>query len=353
VAAEERVFLWLHYLDPHWPYTPPRRWFSDAEPLCSALRRRSKADQMSNRSGMSARALEQCLRAYDKEVAFVDREVERLLRSFDDRRGLDAALIVLTSDHGENFGEAGLFYEHGPNAHDASLRVPLIVKGPAVARGAASTALVQLQDVAPTILALVGVAREEWPEMDGTDFGARLSQSTGQAESAAPAIGFAESAGAMFPDYPHNLLAGRPKQGYCIHEGSFALCWKGQREPTLHDRVADPRREIDVSEAHPELRARLLAARSRWTPGRARERCAHDGRFKLVERPRLEGGYRRALYDLAADPGEELDVSERHPRVRRRLGAALDEWTAGVPSFAPSQLGDEDERALRALGYVE
>jgi arylsulfatase A-like enzyme len=302
---------------------------------------------------MSARALAECRRAYDEQVAYVDREVGRLLRNLDGLRGLDAALIVLTADHGENFGEAGLFYEHGPNAHDASLRVPLIVKGPGVAQGVVEAALVQLQDVTPTILALAGVSRPEWPEMDGTDFAARLRQSAGQAKHAGPAIGFAESAGAMLPGYPNNLLAGRPKKGFCIHAGAFALCWKGQREPTLHDRVADPLRQTDVSEAHPELRARLLAARSRWTPGLARERCAHDGRFKLVERPRLEGGFQRMLYDVAADPGELADVSEQHPQALQRLGAALDEWTAGVPSFVQRQLGDEDERALQALGYVE
>jgi hypothetical protein len=77
-------------------------------------------------------------------------------------------------------------------------------------------------------------------------------------------------------------------------------------------------------------------------------------RFKLVEYPQLEGGYRRALYDLESDPVELRDVSEAHPEVADRLGRQLDRYTAELPAptTRPPRSFEQDE-ILRSLGYVE
>jgi hypothetical protein len=97
----------------------------------------------------------------------------------------------------------------------------------------------------------------------------------------------------------------------------------------------------------------MLEARERWEPGMTRERSVSDGQFKLVERPRFEGGYERALYDTQADPAETTDLREAKPRIHRDLAKALTEWTANVPGYAQGALSDEVEDQLRALGYVE
>ena len=97
----------------------------------------------------------------------------------------------------------------------------------------------------------------------------------------------------------------------------------------------------------------MLQARKRWSPGTARERSVSDGRFKLVERPRLGGGYERALYDTQRDPAETTDIREARPEIYREFAEALTQWTRGVPGYTQDALSEEVEQQLRALGYVE
>ena len=91
-----------------------------------------------------------------------------------------------------------------------------------------------------------------------------------------------------------------------------------------------------------------------WAPEEARERTVRSRRFKLVERPRPAGGYRRFLYDLEADPRAEHDVSDRYPQVMAELQQALEGWTAELPAGQPPpQRSDEELEALRTLGYID
>ena len=77
----------------------------------------------------------------------------------------------------------------------------------------------------------------------------------------------------------------------------------------------------------------MLRAKERWKPGMTRERSVSNGRFKLVERPKFEGGYSRTLYDTRAEREETSDVRAEHPEVYRELSQALAEWTANVPGY--------------------
>jgi len=90
---------------------------------------------------------------YDSEIRHTDErlaEVLRLLRVTDDD------LVIFTSDHGEEFGEHGLF-QHGRSLNEASVRIPLIVRYPRrELAGQTSAAPVSIMDVFPTILQVVG-----------------------------------------------------------------------------------------------------------------------------------------------------------------------------------------------------
>lgn len=126
-AAARPFFLWVHLFEPHTPYAPP-------EPFRSAF-----ADP------------------YDGEIAAADAQVGRLLAELE-RRGLyERALIVVASDHGEGLGDHGEA-EHGILLYRESLHVPLLIKLPQGARaGETVGAPVGLVDVAPTVLALLGL----------------------------------------------------------------------------------------------------------------------------------------------------------------------------------------------------
>jgi arylsulfatase A-like enzyme len=119
----ERAFLFLHLNEPHRPHLPPER-FAQYAP-------------------------------YDGEIAYADEIVGRLVRYLKTHQLYDRSTIILLSDHGEGLGDHGEL-AHGLFLYDEALRVPLIVKQEGNDRaGTRVSDVVQLIDVAPTILDLV------------------------------------------------------------------------------------------------------------------------------------------------------------------------------------------------------
>lgn len=94
---------------------------------------------------------------YDSEIAHVDREVGRVLDALRDTGALDRTIVIITADHGEAFGERGLYF-HGASLYDNQIRVPLIVRVPGFAPRRVNGA-VSLVDIMPTLLELVGRPR--------------------------------------------------------------------------------------------------------------------------------------------------------------------------------------------------
>jgi len=152
-SAGTPLFLWVHYYDPHGPYEPPleyRRWDD-----------RGRSTQ-ANRSDR-----------YDAEIAYVDDQISRIVRMLRRLQMWDDTLVVVTSDHGEEFMDHGGWY-HAEELYDESVRVPLVVRMPgAAARRIAEP--VGLVDVGPTVLELVGLplvqaseGRSQAPAITGT-----------------------------------------------------------------------------------------------------------------------------------------------------------------------------------------
>ncbi len=355
VPEEQPLFLWAHYVDPHYTYNPPADFDpGEAGGPCRRLMTRVKAREIrkgrvqSDAGGMSSAALPSCSRLYDAEVAYADSEIGRLIEGLRSAGRLENAYLVFTSDHGENLGEAGLYFEHGPSVHDASLRVPLLMTGPDVAAGRDGLPIL-LHDLAPTLLGLAGVSAAERPASDGVDQTARVRGAV-PAQSQAERIAFAESGSALRVDLTRQVWSGTASAAQCFHDPRWSYCGSPGKDWSLLDRNADVSR--DASAEHPDVVARFEAARAAWQPGEVRERSARSNGFKLVERPRLEGGWQRALHDLEADPEETRDVSSAHPETAARLAAALEAWLAATPPPA-LQPSEADIEALRNLGYVD
>jgi arylsulfatase A-like enzyme len=346
--------LWVHYIDPHYPYAPPESWRDQpAGQACRDLVARAGSDLVATAhlrmdlGGESSAALADCEALYDAEIAFTDFHVGRLLDALEARGLLANTYVVFTSDHGENLGEDGLYYEHGPSVHDASLRVPLIVAGPGV-EPRVDRAIARLEDLAPTLLALARVPTAEWPPFDGMDLSSRLLSGGG----ASPESAVAESGGALLPESFFYLASGHPGDRQCINGSRFSLCVDPGGGQCLYDHVSDPFLRHDLSAGHPDVMAALLAVKARWPAGQARERTLRTARYKLVERPRLEGGWRAELYDLEADPGETRDLAVERPELSERLRGELDASFASVEPPPALELAPRELEALRALGYV-
>jgi arylsulfatase len=164
-------FVWVHYQDPHGPYTPPAGErdlrLAHERGLEDGVRRLPL--QETGDSGRGAIPRYQYLNGqreiafyragYAAEVAYMDREVGRLLDGLRER-GFDRnAVVVFSADHGEALGEGDYWFSHGEHLLDAFVRVPLMVRAPAL-RPAQRDDLVAAVDLYPTMLSLLGVTPE-------------------------------------------------------------------------------------------------------------------------------------------------------------------------------------------------
>jgi len=165
--AGEPLFLWLHLLDPHWPYAPPAEFDAGTPSARIGARWGDHATVRSVQAGSLKLGEEERRRIrelYDAEVRYADACVGRLVALLKELDLYDDALIAFASDHGEEFWEHGRF-EHGHSMYEEVLRVPLAFKlpsasgapgGPAGPTGS-SAATVSTESIVPTLLELCGL----------------------------------------------------------------------------------------------------------------------------------------------------------------------------------------------------
>ena len=159
-VGDEPFFLWVHYFDPHWPYDPPEpfgRFRGDVE---SEFDQTSLSDVMAirfRRVDFTDDDKKAFFAAYDGEIAYTDRNLERLLDAVPPGRG-ERLLVAVTSDHGEGFGEHNYFFDHGDYLWESGIHVPLILHSPALfPESKVIDAPVRLLDLAPTLLEGAGI----------------------------------------------------------------------------------------------------------------------------------------------------------------------------------------------------
>jgi arylsulfatase A-like enzyme len=130
-------FLWVHYFDPHAPYTKQPRLYQDLPDGHAGLKDRDAR--------------------YASEIRHADEGLGELLRALD-RLGLAGdTLVVVTADHGESLGEHG-YVGHGQYLYEEILRVPLVIGWPGrLPEGKVVRSPVALLDLAPTVLSLLGL----------------------------------------------------------------------------------------------------------------------------------------------------------------------------------------------------
>ena len=318
-AAEPPFLLYLHYMDPHDPYTPPpelarrfageptprqreRDWLvgGDPNPIASMLYADGPEVEVTPADLAYLEGL------YDAEVAYADRQVRVVLRALEKRRLRNDTLVVVVSDHGESFLEDG-DVKHCRSLHDREVKTPFIFALPGLQRPRRVTAPVANTDLLPTILDYV----DRW---GGTGEG------TVDRAEAGRDLGF----------------AGRSLRPWA--EGEMT---NGEADGDGHTVSESPSTAPAFS---PEP---VFSAITIW-------RSAADDRFKLIHN--LETGTWQ-LYDLRTDPEETTDVLDHAGRddYRRdfhRLRTALVEWMQATGGDDAATTREAGER-LRALGYLQ
>lgn len=157
--GDRPFFLFLHFYDPHWHYDPPEKELRIFEKEGSYRGKLTGLWQdFSKRTPktVSPADLRHLIALYDGEIRYADDELGRILDHLTSL-GMDpSTLVVVTSDHGEEFLDHGS-WEHQKTLYEEVVRVPLVLAGPRVPHRD-EQAQVSLLDVAPTILAWAGVA---------------------------------------------------------------------------------------------------------------------------------------------------------------------------------------------------
>lgn len=147
-------FAMLNYYDAHRPYLPPGAW---AHRFSSPGVRPHPRYRKENGTdpNPSADRIQGAIDAYDNAIAYLDSEVGRLLDELAERGDIGRTVIIITSDHGEEFFEHGV-WDHGNSLYGPSVRVPLVVLLPGeVAAGRVVSTPVTLRDLPATVLDLI------------------------------------------------------------------------------------------------------------------------------------------------------------------------------------------------------
>jgi arylsulfatase A-like enzyme len=149
------LFLYIHPLDPHGPYQPPSRYLHVNEEEFTPedyiyFKDLNPGVKVNQRQYRMITAL------YDGEITYVDAELDRLLDVLK-REGLyESSLIIITSDHGEQFQEHDL-WQHSNSLYQQLLHVPLIIKFPYQEEGEVVDEWVATIDIVPTVLDRLGI----------------------------------------------------------------------------------------------------------------------------------------------------------------------------------------------------
>lgn len=189
---EQRHCPWLmsvNVFDPHSPFDPPQAYLDRYDPaiLPDPLWHERQAEDhawlgaVDGSTEITLSKAKEAMAAYYAMIELIDDNVGRLLTALDASGQRQNTVIIFMSDHGELLGDHGLIGK-GARFYESLIRVPLIFSWPGhFVQGVVNTALVELIDIAPTLLELAGV---EVPErMQGQSL---LSNLSGQATPVAP-----------------------------------------------------------------------------------------------------------------------------------------------------------------------
>ncbi len=251
-------FAFCNYFDTHMPYLPPPSVAGMFGGTMDSL----DEDEAVGIGGFDERntvpseaKLLQWISRYDESLAFMDRSIGALLDSLRVRGLLENTIVILASDHGENFGEKGLLH-HGTSLYLTELRVPLLVRYPKqFPAGVRVQVPVSLADIPATVAGLTGIPRGVFPGPSLAD-AVKPGDST-RAILAEIALRPEKSKNAAFPagrGWIHSLVSDR---------WQFILEESGRVE--LYDLKTDPAELQDVSSAAENqqlvsgFRARLTA----------------------------------------------------------------------------------------------
>ncbi|MFQ5636726.1 MAG: sulfatase [bacterium] len=290
---QDKFFMWVHYKNPHDPYTPPQRYielfdstytgpFDGSRPVLDSI--------YVHKVELGDRDLSYINSLYDAEIRATDTSIDRLLKRLDEMGLTDNTLIVFSADHGEELYEHNFYFFHSCSMYEGVLRIPLIMKLPGVIpAGKVVHSQVESIDIIPTMLQLLKVPLRD--EFEGSSALPFIFEET----NGVSRLAFAERAGSIFS-------IRTPEWRYIYNPDDY----------------------------------HTYCSRSDDDSG--------DGYIIAAEE----------LYDVRSDPFEQNNLVAEYPDIARELRGRIIEWVnTNKREHKEHELTKEAEERLRALGYIK
>lgn len=155
---DKPFFLFLHFIDPHGPYSPPDKFVI---PFHSSREQILTQDQIPPSQFVPGLLnLFGYVDRYDGEILYLDTQLARLYSAFDGLQ--ENTWFLFVADHGESLGEHGVYLEHGANCYESQTHIPMALLPPKDLRTRYKSGSrlnpVSLVDIAPTAVELAGLS---------------------------------------------------------------------------------------------------------------------------------------------------------------------------------------------------
>lgn len=242
-AAEERAGPWLlsvNPFDPHPPFDPPPEYLARMDPERMPVPRFRPSDMDQQRALAAidfqttpvppdAYDARRMVAAYYAQIELLDDQIGRLLAVLEQTGQRENTVVIVTSDHGEMLGDHGLRLK-GCRFYEGLVHVPLLFSWPGHFQdGLRAAALVELIDIAPTLLDVAGLPVPE--RMQGRSLRPIL---TGQADPA-------RHRDVVRCEYHDALAMPGASQATMLYDGRHKLVvYHGHKTGELYDLAADP-----------------------------------------------------------------------------------------------------------------
>lgn len=269
-------FLFLNYMETHRPYSTRIRPGSPFRPSPEPgkLLDRLYHAVMGSDAPIPRRLVRRVVTQYDTAVYNVDAALGELFEHLRAEGLEERTLIVLTSDHGEYFGEHRLV-EHSKDVYEEALRVPLLIRAPGQSTGTIIETRVSTVDLPRLIL-------EPLPRTLAEKYTAAFPYAPGDH----PVI--AENRYTRLRDLRHPVWGARFRRvRTALFEGPWKYIRSSDGRHELYDLASDPRESRDLVTSAPEVAARLAARLAAFEASRPAERDARVEALSEEDRDRL------------------------------------------------------------------
>tara|TARA_Y100000310_G_C20639790_1_gene793256 strand:+ start:379 stop:1731 length:1353 start_codon:yes stop_codon:yes gene_type:complete len=289
-------FLYVNFMETHWPYEPPEPFDNIFDPEYKGSHKFNNLDYGNIKRGdmifnnpLTEEERNHAVAHYDGALLYMDSHLGRFIDYLRNEGVLDKTILIILSDHGEHLGEKNIYYSHGSSMYQPSVKVPLIIKIPGES-GKNINKITQTIDIMPTIFDLLGVN-------------------------------------------PNLKIAGKSLVPLIKGDG-------GHREFAYS--------ESGVSHFTQNKRFTIKGIEGK-------SRMITDGKWKLICFPHPENNIYE-LYNLEEDKGEENNLVDKEVEIVSKLKIKLNEFINEKKDQGGEEeveLKEKSKKLLKKLGYID